>query len=71
MREIQNFVGIDCDGYKEQFLALFTAIEAGHHKKNKGELKKHWELKRLDWSMNMEGSSNCGRVKGKGLAIPQ
>ena len=64
-------VGIECDGYEEQFIALLTAMEAGHRQNKKGESKKSRELKRLMWSMNSEGGSSRNRAKGKGLNISQ
>ncbi|KAG7940965.1 hypothetical protein I3843_16G013600 [Carya illinoinensis] len=70
VKEIQKIVGLECDGYEEQFMALFTAIEEGHKQKNKGDSKKHRELKRLSWSMNVEGSASRSRVKGKGQTVP-
>lgn len=30
IKEIHHFVRMDCEGYEEQFMILFTAIEVGH-----------------------------------------
>ncbi|KAG2672218.1 hypothetical protein I3760_13G030000 [Carya illinoinensis] len=69
IKEIQQVVGMECVGYEEQFLALFTSIEASHFQSKKAGTKKQRELKRLKWSLN-EGSSSRDRSKGKGLATP-
>lgn len=59
-------MGIECEGYKEQFMALFTAIEVDHVQIKKSDSEKKKELKRLEWSLNV-GSANWERSKGKGL----
>ncbi|KAF5469324.1 hypothetical protein F2P56_013408 [Juglans regia] len=69
VKEIQHFVGISCEGYEEQFIALLTAMEVGNQQKKKGDLKQNRELKRLMWSMNLEGSPSRSRVKGKGTFV--
>lgn len=71
-------VGLSCEGFKDQMLALFSAIEASRHQNglvsvpdvcfrttNKG----NQELKRLVCSVNYDingGQSNKGRGKGRG-----
>lgn len=30
VKDIQQVVGLNCEGYEEKFLMLLTAIEAGH-----------------------------------------
>ncbi|KAG7943367.1 hypothetical protein I3843_15G034500 [Carya illinoinensis] len=52
VKDIQHLVGLRCEGYEEQFMALLTAIETGHHEHRKIESKKQRELRRLNWSMN-------------------
>ena len=64
-------MGIECDGYEEQFIALLTAMEAGHQQKKRGNTKKSRKLKRLMWSMNSEASSSRNKAKGKGLNVSQ
>lgn len=71
VKDIQDLVGLKCEGYEEQFMALLTAIEAGHQQKKKAGLKRERELRRLTWSMNSEGSSCRDGSKGKGLAYPK
>ncbi|KAG6700305.1 hypothetical protein I3842_08G105600 [Carya illinoinensis] len=68
VKDIQHVVGLKCVGYEEQFLALLTAIEAGHMIDKKMGSKKQRELKRLNWSLN-EGSSSRDRSKGKGTVV--
>lgn len=71
VKDIQEIVGLKCEGYEEQFMALLTAIEAGHQQQKKIGSKKQRELRRLTWSLNSEGSSSRERTKGKGLALPK
>ncbi|KAG6684306.1 hypothetical protein I3842_12G056500 [Carya illinoinensis] len=68
VNDIKDMVGLKCEGYEEQFMALLTAIEVGHQQQRKTGSKKQRELNRLTWSMNSEGSSSRERSKGKGLA---
>ncbi|KAG6711271.1 hypothetical protein I3842_05G044200 [Carya illinoinensis] len=67
VKDIQEIVGLKCEGYEEQFMALLTAIEAGHQQHKKLDSKKQRELKRLTWSMNSESSNSRDRSKGKGV----
>lgn len=63
--EIQHYVGIECQGSNEQFLALLMAIEGGHAQLKNSDSKKQRELKRLSCSINYEGSSSKERSKGR------
>lgn len=36
VKDIQKCVGMECEGFEEQFMALLTTIEAGHHQYRKG-----------------------------------
>lgn len=47
VKAIKKFVGLECEGYEEHFMALLTAIEAGHKQQRKASSKKQRELKRL------------------------
>lgn len=35
VKETQQFVGLNCDGFEEQFMTLFTAVEVAHAQGNK------------------------------------
>ena len=68
VNEIQQCVQITCEGFEDQFIALLTAIEAGHVLGTKSRSKKSRELKRLTWTINHDDkgcSSSRGRTKGK------
>lgn len=69
MKEIQKCVGIECEGFEEPFMALLTAIKAGHAQIKKLGSKKQMELKRLTWSINYKGSSSRGKSKGRAPAL--
>lgn len=43
MKEIQQCVGMECEGFKEQFMALLSAIEVGHVELKKSDSKKQRE----------------------------
>ena len=67
MEELQDWIGISCKGYEEQFKALLIAIETRHQKGGTG-VKENRELKRLTWSLNYEGregSMSRGRHRGR------
>lgn len=68
VKDLHHWIGMECVGYEEQFMALLTAIEVGHTQSKKSGSKKRRELKRLTWSLNYEGSSSRERSKGKGIA---
>jgi hypothetical protein len=75
--EIYRVVGLSCEGYEEQFMALLTAIELGHCHKDLASSSKfvnkgNKEIKRLACSMNYDskcGSSSHGKGKGRGFSI--
>lgn len=69
VKEILKIVGAECEGYEEQFMAFLTTIKAWHQQHRKNASKKQRELNRLTWSLNTEGSSSRGRLKGKGLTF--
>lgn len=71
VKDIQQVVGLKCEGYEEQFWALLTTIKVRHQQQRKVGSKKQCELNRLTWSMNLEGSSIRDRSKGKGLVYPK
>lgn len=54
-KEIQQFVGMGCERFEDQFLALLTAIESSHANHRKFAIRKQRELKRLTCSLNYEG----------------
>lgn len=68
VKEIQQLVGVECEGYKEQFMALLAAIDFDHSLVMKSAFEKQRELKRLTWSLNCEGSASRHRSEGKRLA---
>jgi len=76
-KEIHHVLGISCEGYEEQFMAILTAIEASRSQKGSTSNSKLLdrgtrELKRLACSINYDskgGSSGCGRVKGRGFSV--
>lgn len=52
MKEIRPCVGVSCEGFEEEFMALLTAIEVGHslselRSSSKLGIKENRELKRL------------------------
>ncbi|XP_040992580.1 uncharacterized protein LOC121239391 [Juglans microcarpa x Juglans regia] len=51
-------MGLECEGYEDQFLAILTAIKAEHKKHWKNVSKKQRELNKLTWSLDTEGSSS-------------
>lgn len=71
VKEIRHLVGISCEGFEGEFMALFTAIEAGHYKNettssSKMRNRKSRELKRLSCFINYDskgGSYRCGRIR--------
>lgn len=67
VKEIQQFVNMGCEGFENQFLALFMAIESSHVDLKKSGSQKYRELKRLTCSINYEDRASRDRVKGKGL----
>lgn len=64
--------GLSCEDFEEEFVALFTTIEANHSLKepvscSKLGNKESRELRRLSCSINYDsksGSASHGRVKG-------
>lgn len=52
---MQNYMGISCEGFENQFIALLAAIEVGHQASSSLEdtlaKKRARDLKRLDWSV--------------------
>lgn len=56
-KEIQQLVGLNCDGFEEQFLPLLTAIEVAQAQGKKSVSKKQ-ELKRSSWSLNYASSAS-------------
>lgn len=57
--EIQHLVGLSGEGFKEEFMALLTAIEASHSQKestssSKLGNKENRELKKLSCSINYD-----------------
>jgi hypothetical protein len=75
VKGIHLIVGISCEGFEEELMALFTAIEVNHSQKELASCsnlvnKDSRELKRLSYSINydMKGSS-ASRGRGKGRAL--
>lgn len=72
-KEMQFSMGILCDGFEDQLIALFAAIEAGKNslgspREFTSVKKQARELYRLDWTVNdgaSRKSSNRGRVRGR------
>jgi hypothetical protein len=77
LQKVMDCVGLSCEGFEEENKALFTAIEASHYEDKLASISKPTnkgkrELKRLACSFNYDfkgGSSNRGRVKGKGFSV--
>lgn len=46
VKKIQQFIGLECEGYKEQFTALLTEIKSDYTQVTKTTSKKY-ELNRL------------------------
>lgn len=77
VKNLCHLVGLSCDGFEDQMLALFSAIEASRNHTFAGYVsgvcfkagtKGNQELKRLDSSVNYDnrGQSNRGKGKGRG-----
>lgn len=74
---MQMCMGIRCDGFEEQFIALLAAIEVGQHQANSSlgdttAKKRARELKSLKWSVKdgmAERSSNWGKFKGQASKV--
>jgi hypothetical protein len=70
-KEIRCVVGVSCEGFEEQFMAILTAIEAGRPQKVRGSFsncgsKGNRELKRLECSINYDSKfENSSRAFGK------
>jgi hypothetical protein len=75
VKDIRHFIGLSCDGFEGQFMALFTAIKASHNQEgwvsnSKTAFRSNRELKRLSCSINYDstgGNSSRSRVKGREL----
>lgn len=73
LKEICHVMGISCEGFEEELLALFAAIEASNSKQASASCSSlgkrgSRELKSLVCSINYDansGSASCGRVKGR------
>lgn len=68
VNDIHHFIGLSCDRFEGQFMALFAAIEASHNhtgwvSNSKAAFRSNRELKRLFCSINY----NSTRVKGRGI----
>ena len=68
-------MGMSCKGFKVEFMALLTAIEASHYKNDTASSSKMHnrekrEFERLSCSINYNlkgGSYSCGRNKGMAM----
>ncbi|XP_040996360.1 uncharacterized protein LOC121242550 [Juglans microcarpa x Juglans regia] len=68
VEELCGWVGLSCDDYKDQFMALLVAMEAGRSTVMKSAVRKERELKRLQYYINYdnkEGTSGRDRAKGR------
>lgn len=54
VKELKDCVGISCERYEEQFIALLIAIEASQHSLAKSATRKEKELKKLLYSINYD-----------------
>ena len=75
VKDIRHFIGLSCNGFEGQFMALFTAIKTSHNQEgwvsnSKTAFRCNRELKRLSCSINYDstgGNSSRSRVKGREL----
>jgi hypothetical protein len=67
VKDIGPVVGLSCEGYEDQTVALLTAIENDHYREVKGACSRgRRELLNLECSINYEStgaSSRCGKGK--------
>jgi hypothetical protein len=65
LKNIGSVVGLSCEGYEDQAVALLTAIEEDHSWEVKGACSRgRMELLNLECSINYEGASSR-RGRGK------
>jgi hypothetical protein len=74
VKEICHFVGLLCEGFEEELLALFTTIEASHSHKESASSSKlgkrsSRELSRLSCSINYDSCSSASRGIGGKVKI--
>lgn len=63
--EIRNCIGIACEGFEDQFKALFIAIEAADQPlEARSASKKERELKRLSCSINYDAREGSASRRG-------
>lgn len=60
-------MGLSCEGYEDQFMALLVAMEVGRSTAMKSAVRKERELKRLECSINYDNKKGTlGRDRAKG-----
>jgi hypothetical protein len=77
VKDICHFVGLSCEEFEGELMALVTTIEASHNQEgwasnSKSAIISKRELKRLSCSINYDstgGSSSRSRVKGRGISV--
>lgn len=77
VEDVYHCVGLSCDGFEGDLIALLTAIEASHNRgewvsNSKSAIRGKRELKRLSCSINYDltgGSSSRSTVKGRGISV--
>jgi hypothetical protein len=75
--EINRLVGVSCDGFEGQFLAILIAIEAKERHRQHGSAprseqgnKGSRKLRRLEYSISYDSKCKCSSCgKGRGLSI--
>lgn len=69
VKEIQEHVGISCEGLEEQFRALHIAMKMGHSLASKSASKRDTELRRFTCSINYHMKDRSGvrrKIEGEG-----